>query len=52
MIDAPSLVEGLVGESPRPGNTSGFAVQYDSPAEVDEVAARVGGAGHTVVTAP
>jgi predicted enzyme related to lactoylglutathione lyase len=52
MIDAASLVEGLVGESPRPGNTSGFAVQYDSPAEVDEVAARVGGAGHTVVTAP
>jgi predicted enzyme related to lactoylglutathione lyase len=52
MIDAASMMEGLVGEPPRPGNTAGFAVQYDSPAEVDEAASRVGGAGHTVVTAP
>jgi uncharacterized glyoxalase superfamily protein PhnB len=52
MIDAASLMEGLVGEPPRPGDTSGFAVECDSPAEVDEAAARGGAAGHTVVTAP
>jgi catechol 2,3-dioxygenase-like lactoylglutathione lyase family enzyme len=52
MIDAASLMRELIGEPPRPGNTSGFALRYDAPAEVDEVAARVGAAGQTVVTEP
>jgi catechol 2,3-dioxygenase-like lactoylglutathione lyase family enzyme len=52
MIDAASMMQGLLGEQPRPGNTSGFALRYDSPAEVDEVAARVSAAGQTVVTEP
>jgi predicted enzyme related to lactoylglutathione lyase len=52
MIDAASLMAELIGEPPRPANTSGFAVRYDSPAEVDEVAARVGAAGHAVVAPP
>jgi uncharacterized glyoxalase superfamily protein PhnB len=42
----------LHGEPPRPGNTSGFAMLADSPAEVDDVVARVAAAGHTVVHPP
>ena len=52
MIDDAAFLTELHGEPPRPGNTSGFAVEYDSTAEVDGFAARVGAAGHTVVTAP
>lgn len=52
MVDAASMMEELLGEPPRPGNTSGFALRYGSPAEVDEVAARVAAAGETVVHQP
>ncbi len=52
MIDAASMMTELLGEPPRPGNTSGFALRYGSPAEVDEVAARVSAAGGTVVHEP
>ena len=52
MIDGAELMTGLLGESPRAGNTAAFAVRCGSPAQVDEVAARVAAAGHTVVTPP
>ncbi|UYN88895.1 MAG: VOC family protein [Anaerolineales bacterium] len=52
MIDAASLLESILGEAPRPGNHSSFAVRYDSPAEVDRVAAAVKAAGHTVPAEP
>jgi catechol 2,3-dioxygenase-like lactoylglutathione lyase family enzyme len=52
MIDAASLIEQLHGEPPRPGNASGFALLYDSPGEVDEVAGRVTAAGYRVATPP
>jgi predicted enzyme related to lactoylglutathione lyase len=52
MVDAASMMEELLGEAPRPGNTSGFALRYGSPAEVDEVAARAAAAGGTVVHEP
>ena len=52
MIDSASMMTELLGEPPRPGNTSGFALRYGSPAEVDEVAGRVSGAGGTVVHEP
>jgi uncharacterized glyoxalase superfamily protein PhnB len=45
-------LEGLHGEPPRPGNTAGFALLYRVPAEVDDAAARVAAAGHTVVHEP
>ena len=38
MIDAASMMTELMGEPPRPGNTSGFALLYGSPAEVDAAA--------------
>lgn len=52
MIDSASMMEELLGEPPRPGNTSGFALRYGSPAEVDDVAGRVAAAGGAVVHEP
>jgi predicted enzyme related to lactoylglutathione lyase len=52
MIDAASLLTELNGEPPRPGTASAFALLAGSPAEVDEAAARVAAAGHTVVHPP
>src|SRR4051794_16825948 len=52
MIDAAALLAELNGGPPRPGNPSGFALLFASPAEVDEAAGRVAAAGHTVVHQP
>jgi predicted enzyme related to lactoylglutathione lyase len=52
MIDDAAFLTELHGEAPRPGNIAGFAILFASPAEVDEAAARVAAAGHTVVTQP
>jgi uncharacterized glyoxalase superfamily protein PhnB len=52
MIDDAAFLAQLHGEAPRPGNTAGFALLFGSPSEVDAAAARVGAAGHTVVTPP
>ena len=52
MIDEATLLAELHGEPPRPGNTAGFAVLFDRPADVDAAASRVAAAGHTVVTEP
>jgi uncharacterized glyoxalase superfamily protein PhnB len=52
MLDSAELLTGLLGEPPRPANTSAFAVRCADPAQVDALAARVSAAGHTVVTVP
>ena len=52
MIDLASMLTELLGEPPRPGTTSGFAMLAGSPAEVDEAVARVADAGNTVVHQP
>jgi predicted enzyme related to lactoylglutathione lyase len=52
MVDSASLIEGLLGEAPRPGNAAGFAVLFDSPGEVDDAAGRATGAGGSVVHEP
>jgi predicted enzyme related to lactoylglutathione lyase len=52
MLDTAELLTGLLGAPPRPANTAAFAVRCAGPVQVDELAARVAGAGHTVVTAP
>jgi uncharacterized glyoxalase superfamily protein PhnB len=52
MIDDAAFLTELHGERPTPGNTAGFAVLFDDPADVDAAATRVSGAGHAVVTAP
>jgi uncharacterized glyoxalase superfamily protein PhnB len=52
MIDEAALFEELHGEPPRPGNAAGFAILCADPAEVDAIAERVAGAGHSVVHPP
>lgn len=52
MLDAKEMMKDLIGEEPKPGNHSVFAVEYDSPKEVDAVANRVKAAGFKVVTEP
>ena len=52
MIDEAAFLTSLHGEAPRPGNTAGFAILFDTPEGVDAAAARVADAGQTVVTAP
>ncbi|WP_373356731.1 VOC family protein [Pseudoroseicyclus sp. CXY001] len=52
MIDSASLIERLIGEPPRAGNASAFALLCDSPAEVDSIAAALAAAGHPFVAAP
>jgi predicted enzyme related to lactoylglutathione lyase len=52
MVDSAAMMTELLGEPPRPGNTSGFALRYGSPAEVDDVAGRASAAGGTVVHEP
>lgn len=52
MIDSVSMLQGILGQPPKPGNHSSFAILYDSPAEVDTVAGKVKAAGFTVVKEP
>lgn len=52
MIDKASMLEGILGQPPQPGNHSSFAIQYASPAEVDRVAVAVKAAGHSLPAEP
>jgi uncharacterized glyoxalase superfamily protein PhnB len=52
MIDSKKLIKELLGEDPKPGNHSSFAIQYSSPEEVNEAAEKVKDAGHKIVTEP
>jgi uncharacterized glyoxalase superfamily protein PhnB len=52
MIDSKKLIKELLGEDPKPGNHSSFAIQYSSSKEVDEAASRIKDAGHKIVTEP
>jgi catechol 2,3-dioxygenase-like lactoylglutathione lyase family enzyme len=52
MIDTVSMMRNILGEAPKPGNHSSFAILYDSPAEVDAAAAKVAAAGCKVVKEP
>lgn len=52
MIDTKNIVKDIIGEDPKPGNHSSFAIQYDSVEEVDGVIKKVIIAGFTVVKKP
>lgn len=52
MIDTAGILKGILGLAPQPGNHSSFAVQYNSPAEVDRAAAAVKAAGHNLAVEP
>ena len=40
MIDPNKLIKEMLGEDPKPGNTSVFALEYPSPTEVDAITAK------------
>ena len=52
MLDSVKLATELIGEEPRPSNHSHFALEYDSPAEVDEIATKLKAAGFAIVMPP
>lgn len=52
MIDMKNIIKDILGEDPRPGNHSSFALQYDSPEEVDSVSEKIKDAGFRVVKEP
>ncbi len=52
MIDTQDVVQDIIGEVPKPGNHSSFAVEYDSPAEVNEIVENITQAGFEVVKKP
>ena len=52
MIDSADLLTGLLGEPPRPGNVSAFAIRCADPAQVDALVARVAEGGHPVTAPP
>ena len=52
MIDSKELITDLIGEKPKPGNASTFAIGYDLAQEVDEVARKVKEAGFVLIKEP
>lgn len=52
MIDSKELIKSLIGEEPKPGNCSVFAVEYISVDELNKTAQKVSLAGFTVFKEP
>lgn len=52
MIDSKKLITEILGEEPKPSNASAFAIEYDSPLELNEVAQKVKEAGFNVIREP
>lgn len=52
MIDSKDLIIKIFGEEPKPANTSAFAIEYDSPTELNAIAEKVTRAGFTIVKEP
>jgi catechol 2,3-dioxygenase-like lactoylglutathione lyase family enzyme len=52
MIDTKNIVADIIGEDPKPGNHSSFAIEYDTPPEIDAVVQSIKAAGFTVVKKP
>lgn len=52
MIDTTELMTKVLGETPKPGNHSSFAIEFDAPDEVDEVCKKIAATGHTVIKKP
>ncbi|KKQ36677.1 MAG: Quinone binding protein [Candidatus Roizmanbacteria bacterium GW2011_GWA2_37_7] len=52
MIDSKDIVKDIIGEDPKPGNHSMFAIEYETANEVDTVVQKLKDAGFTVVKKP
>ena len=49
MIDHISMVEEILGDKPRPSNHANFAIQYDTPAELNLVVDKLQEAGYAMM---
>ncbi len=38
MIDSVEMIEGILGQMPMPSNHSSFAIEYETPEQIDNVA--------------
>ena len=52
MIDATSIVRDIIGENPKPGNHSSFAIQYESPEQINTLVEKIKHAWYTVEKEP
>lgn len=52
MIDATSIVRDIIGENPKPGNHSSFAIQYESPEQINTLVEKIKHAGYTIEKEP
>jgi catechol 2,3-dioxygenase-like lactoylglutathione lyase family enzyme len=52
MIDSKKLIENLINAEPKPANTSAFAIEFDSPRELNEVAQKIKSAGFHIEKEP
>jgi catechol 2,3-dioxygenase-like lactoylglutathione lyase family enzyme len=52
MIDKKELIKEILGKDPVPANHSSFAIEYDTPQEVNAIADELAKQGFTVVKAP
>jgi uncharacterized glyoxalase superfamily protein PhnB len=52
MIDSKELIKDLINADPQPGNTSAFAIEFDSPQELDKTAEKIKEGGYKIVKEP
>lgn len=52
MIDSASLIESIIGQKPFAPNHSSFAIEYNSPSEVDEIVQKVKENGFKIFKEP
>ena len=52
MIDSQAVIREIIEEDPKPGNHSMFAIQYDSPGEIDQVCKSIAEAGFEIAKEP
>ena len=52
MIDSKKLMTELIGEVPRPGNTSSFAIEYDNANELDLIVEKLKSSGFVIKKEP
>lgn len=52
MIDVKAIIKDIIGEEPKPGNHSVFAIKFDKPVEVNETVQKITSNGFKVVKEP
>jgi len=52
MIDQQQVIADIIGEAPKPGIHSMFAIQFDTPEEIDQVCAKLAEADFSIFKEP